>query len=86
MLCITEFLGERIPMIALNIKNTVSDSYHSSLNQQERNHLGVKLNECNQCFKIFSTKSNLTQHKRIHPGEKPYDCNQCGKSFRVVLT
>ncbi|KAM9241631.1 zinc finger protein 557 [Dugong dugon] len=47
----------------------------------ERSHLGVKLNECNQCFKVFSTKSSLTQHKRIHTGEKPYDCNQCGKSF-----
>ncbi|ELW54146.1 Zinc finger protein 558 [Tupaia chinensis] len=55
---------------------------------QERCHRGVKLNECNQCFKVFSTKSNLTQHKRIHTGEKPYDCNQCGKSFssRSYLT
>ncbi|XP_078299571.1 uncharacterized protein LOC132677336 isoform X1 [Panthera onca] len=56
--------------------------------KMERNHLGVKVNECNQCFKVFSTKSNLTQHKRIHTGEKPYDCNQCGKSFssRSYLT
>ncbi|XP_045687616.1 zinc finger protein 558 isoform X2 [Phyllostomus hastatus] len=72
----------------LTPKKHVFRKKRSSGVKAERNHVGVKLNECNQCFKVFSTKSNLTQHKRIHTGEKPYDCNQCGKSFssRSYLT
>ncbi|XP_077835837.1 zinc finger protein 557 isoform X7 [Macaca mulatta] len=49
--------------------------------KMERNHLGAEFSECNQCFKVFSTKSSLMRHKKIHTGEKRYDCNECGKSY-----
>ncbi|XP_023588998.1 zinc finger protein 557 [Trichechus manatus latirostris] len=73
---------ESIPKVKeLTSKQRVFRKKQTKHMKTERSHLGVKLNECNQCFKVFSAKSSLTQHKRIHTGEKPYDCNQCGKSF-----
>ena len=47
----------------------------------ERTHGKEKNLKCEQCNKIFSSKTVLQIHKRIHTGTKPYQCLSCNKSF-----
>lgn len=36
---------------------------------------------CDQCNKVFSTKTNLVRHLHIHSGSKKFQCKICGNCF-----
>lgn len=42
----------------------------------------IKLFNCKQCNKGFTTAWGLKLHARIHVELKPYKCSECEKSFR----
>ena len=43
--------------------------------------------KCNECDKLYTTKSNLNNHvKKIHGGSKPHSCIFCKKTFSEKST
>ncbi|XP_008553295.1 zinc finger protein 568 [Microplitis demolitor] len=51
---------------------------HSNLHKRK---LGDKVFKCNECGKVFSSRSSQQIHVRVHTGEKPYACRFCASAF-----
>ncbi|XP_057336215.1 zinc finger protein 354C-like [Microplitis mediator] len=51
---------------------------HSNLHKKK---LGDKVFKCNECDKVFSSRSSQQIHVRVHTGEKPYACRFCVSAF-----
>lgn len=40
-----------------------------------------RLFRCEQCGKLFGSRSHLIRHGRIHTGERPFECHLCPMNF-----